>query len=276
MKNFRIKASIRIFFLILILALFPLYASQAQEGGSGNAPVEAGNVPQDETHMSHSDTKDNENNPPSSPLTKRGDTLSPPLGKDGGPSIPPFPHSGGFAEAKKKGDTGGFLGEKPVVDDSYIIGPSDILEIQVWKEPDFSRVVPVRADGMITLPLLNDVKAAGVTPLQLKKDLEEKIKDFVEVPEISVIVKESLSRRIYIVGKVAKQGEYLLSKDMTVLQALSVAGGLAEWADSDDIVIIRRAGGEEKRLLFDYKKVISGRKLEQNIYLQPNDTIIVP
>lgn len=239
MRGFRFMGLIRIFVLILISAVFPLYVSQAQEVGSGNAPVEA---------------------------EKGGNTLSPSLGKGGGPSIPPL----------KNGDTGGFSGEKPVVDDSYIIGPSDILEIQVWKEPDFSRVVPVRVDGMITLPLLNDVKAAGVTPLQLKKDLEEKIKDFVELPEVSVIVKESLSRRIYIVGKVAKQGEYLLSKDMTVLQALSVAGGLAEWADSDDIVIIRRAGGEEKRLLFDYKKVISGRKLEQNIYLQPNDTIIIP
>ncbi|MDI6789439.1 MAG: polysaccharide biosynthesis/export family protein [Thermodesulfobacteriota bacterium] len=213
MKNFRIKASVRIFILILILALFPNYISQAQEGGSGNAPVEAGNIPRD---------------------------------------------------------------EKPVVDDSYIIGPSDILEIQVWKEPDFSRVVPVRADGMITLPLLNDVKAAGFTPLQLKKDLEEKIKDFVELPEVSVIVKESLGRRIYIIGKVQKPGEYLLSKDMTVLQALSVAGGLAEWADSDDIVIIRRVGDEAKRIFFDYEKVISGRKPEQNIYLQPNDTIIIP
>ncbi|MDO9462243.1 MAG: polysaccharide biosynthesis/export family protein [Deltaproteobacteria bacterium] len=213
MKNFRIKASIRILILILILALFPSYVSQAQEGGSGNASVEAGNIPRD---------------------------------------------------------------EKPVVDDSYIIGPSDILEIQVWKEPDFSRVVPVRADGMITLPLINDVKAAGFTPLQLKKDLEEKIKDFVELPEVSVIVKESLGRRIYIIGKVQKPGEYLLSKDMTVLQALSVAGGLAEWADSDDIVIIRRVGDEVKRIFFDYKKVISGRKPEQNIYLQPNDTIIIP
>jgi polysaccharide export outer membrane protein len=227
MKNFGIKASIRIFFLILILALFPLYVSQAQEGGSGNVSADTVKGPED---------------------TKKEDKS---LEKHG-------------------------IAQQATVDDTYIIGPSDVLEIQVWKEPDFSRVVPVRADGMITLPLLNDVRAAGFTPLQLKKDLEEKIKDFVEVPEISVIVKESLSRRIYIIGKVAKQGEYLLSKDMTVLQALSVAGGLAEWADSDDIVIIRRAGGEEKKLLFDYGKVISGRKLEQNIYLQPNDTIIVP
>jgi|GEM_PF-181944 len=250
MKNFRIKASIRIFFLILILALFPAYVSQAQEGGSGNAPVETGKG----------------GNTFSSPSEKGEHPLSTPSGKDDSPSIPPL----------KKGDTGGFSGEKSVVDDTYIIGPSDVLEIQVWKEPDFSRVVPVRTDGMITLPLLNDVKAAGFTPLQLKKDLEEKIKDFVEVPEISVIVKESLSRRIYIIGKVAKQGEYLLTKDMTVLQALSVAGGLAEWADSDDIIIIRRVGDEVKRIFFDYEKVISGRKLEQNIYLQPNDTIIIP
>ncbi|MEW6327908.1 MAG: polysaccharide biosynthesis/export family protein [Thermodesulfobacteriota bacterium] len=235
--------------MVLILAPFPSYISQAQEGGSGNAPVEAG---------------------------KEGDTLSTPSGKDDGLSTPPLKKGSPYIPPLEKGDTGGFSGEKSVVDDTYIIGPSDVLEIQVWKEPDFSRVVPVRADGMITLPLINDIEAAGLTPLQLKKELEQKIKDFVEVPEISVIVKESLSRRIYIIGKVAKQGEYLLTKDMTVLQALSVAGGLAEWADSDDIVIIRRAGGEEKRILFDYGKVISGRKLEQNIYLQPNDTIIIP
>jgi len=227
MKNFSIKASIRIFFLILVLALFPAYVGQAQEGIAGNVSADTVKGPTD---------------------TKKEDK---PLEKHG-------------------------IAQQATIDDTYIIGPSDVLEIQVWKEPDFSRVVPVRADGMITLPLLNDVKAAGSTPLQLKKDLEEKIKDFVELPEVSVIVKESLSRRIYIIGKVAKPGEYLLSKDMTVLQALSVAGGLAEWADSDDIIIIRRAGGEEKRIPFDYKKVISGRKPEQNIYLQPNDTIIIP
>ncbi len=161
-------------------------------------------------------------------------------------------------------------------DDTYIIGPSDIIEIQVWKEPELSRVVPVRPDGMITVPLINDVKAAGLTPLELKKNIEEKIKDFVEAPEVSVLVRENSSQRIYVIGKVQRPGEYRLTKDLTVLQALSLVGGLSEWADSDDIVILRRVGGKEERIPFDYKKVISGRKVEQNIYLQPNDTIIVP
>lgn len=165
---------------------------------------------------------------------------------------------------------------KALIDENYIIGPSDVLEIQVWKEPDLSRTVPVRTDGMITLPLINDVKAVGLKPVELKKDLENRLKDFVDTPEISVTVKEGMSRRIYLLGKIRRPGEYLLSKDMTVLQALSLAGGLDEWADSNSILVIRRMEKEEQRFSFDYEKVVAGENIEQNIYLQPNDTIIVP
>ncbi len=161
------------------------------------------------------------------------------------------------------------------VDDAYVIEPGDILEIQVWKEPDLSQVARVRSDGMISIPLIDDIKAAGRTPLALKKEIEERLQRFVDLPKVAVIVKESASR-IYVIGKVAKPGEYPLTQDLTVLQALTLAGGVAEWADSDDIVVIRRVRGEIKRIFFDYDKVISGRKLEQNIYLQPNDTIVVP
>lgn len=160
-------------------------------------------------------------------------------------------------------------------DETYIIGPGDLLDIQVWKEPDLTRVVRVRIDGMISIPLIDDVQAAGISPLALKKAIEERLQGFVEVPKVTIIVNES-SHRVYITGRVANPGQYPLNKDLTVLEALTLAGGPTEWADSNDIIIVRRVGGEVKRISFQYKKVVSGKKLEQNIYLQPNDTIIVP
>jgi polysaccharide export outer membrane protein len=161
-------------------------------------------------------------------------------------------------------------------DPSYIIGPMDILEIQVWKEPDFSRQALVRPDGKITLPLVGDLHVSGMTTMALKELLTEQLKDFIDSPEVTVILVESHSKNFYIIGKITRPGTYPLMKDMTVLQAISVAGGLGEWADSDSIRIIRKSGGKEKILHFDYKEVISGKNLEQNIVLQPNDTIVVP
>jgi polysaccharide export outer membrane protein len=161
-------------------------------------------------------------------------------------------------------------------DPTYIIGPTDILEIQVWKEPDFSRQALVRPDGKITLPLIGDIHVSSMTTMALKELLTEQLKDFIESPEVTVILVESHSKNFYIIGKINRPGTYPLMKDMTVLQAISVAGGLGEWADADSIRIIRKSGGKEKILHFDYKKVISGKKLEQNIVLQPNDTIVVP
>jgi polysaccharide export outer membrane protein len=162
------------------------------------------------------------------------------------------------------------------VDPSYVIGPRDVLEIQVWKEPDFSRQALVRPDGKITLPLMGDIQASGMNGMDLKDLLTEKLKSFVDNPEVTVIVLESHSKNFYILGRVNRPGTYPLGQDMTVLQALSVAGGLGEWADKDSIRIIRRSGGREEILRFDYDKVTSGKKLEQNILLEPNDTIIVP
>jgi len=163
-----------------------------------------------------------------------------------------------------------------LVDPSYIIGSMDILEIQVWKEPDFSRQALVRPDGKITLPLLGDLHVSGMTTMALKELLTEKLKDFVDSPEVTVILVESRSKNFYIIGKVTQPGTYPLMKDMTVLQAISVAGGLGEWADADSIRIIRKSGETENILHFDYEKVISGKNLEQNIVLEPNDTIVVP
>ena len=163
-----------------------------------------------------------------------------------------------------------------VSDPSYIIGPMDVLEIQVWKEPDFSRQVLVRPDGKITLPLVGDILASGMNTMGLKSLLSERLENFVSNPEVTVIVLESRSKNFYIIGKINRPGTYPLNPDMTVLQAISVAGGLAEWADKDSIRIIRKSGGKDEILPFDYDKVITGERLEQNILLKPNDTIIIP
>jgi len=166
--------------------------------------------------------------------------------------------------------------EEPVDASAYVIGAMDVLEIQVWKEPDLSRQVLVRPDGKITLALIGDIQASGMNTLDLKALLTERLRNFVDNPEVTVTLLESRSKNFYIIGKVNRPGTYQLSPNMTVLQALSAAGDLADWADKDSIRIIRRSGEKEEIIPFDYDKVVSGKKLEQNILLQPNDTIVVP
>ena len=161
-------------------------------------------------------------------------------------------------------------------DDSYLIGPGDVLSIDIWKEPELSKQVSVRLDGHISLPLVNDIEAAGLTLAQLREQLAEKYKDFVDVPEVSVTLIESRSKRIYLLGKVNTPGEYPLQKNMTVVQAISLAGGLAEWADSADIRLIRKIKGTERTFRVDYDAIVSGEDLGQNVQLQPDDTIFVP
>jgi len=163
-----------------------------------------------------------------------------------------------------------------VSEDKYVIGPTDVLEIQVWKEPNLSRTVPVRPDGKITLPLLDDVQAAGLTPLELKAKLEKELAKFVENPVVSVSVQEIHSKNIYVLGRVATPGAFPLQQGLTVLQALSLAGGLAEWADEKNIVIIRTENGKQKKIKFNYSRVSKGKDLDKNILLKPGDTIIVP
>ena len=166
--------------------------------------------------------------------------------------------------------------EKISMEDEYIIGPTDVLEIHVWREPDLSRTIPVRPDGKITLPLLNDVQASGLTPLELKAGIEKRLAEFVESPIVSVAVQEIHSKNIFVLGQVESPGQYPLQQDLTVLQALSLAGGLAEWADKGDVVILRKENGKQSRIKFDYKNISKGKHLEKNIVLQPGDTIIVP
>jgi len=160
--------------------------------------------------------------------------------------------------------------------DSYIIGPGDVLFVDLWKEPELSKQVTVRLDGSISLPLVNDVKAAGLTCGALRNYLEKKYQDYVEFAKISVTLVESHSKKIYLLGKVKSPGEYELKKNMTIVQAISLAGGLAEWADAEDIRLIRKINGVEQTFKVDYEAIVSGEDMSQNVLLQPDDTIFVP
>lgn len=160
---------------------------------------------------------------------------------------------------------------------AYHIGNGDILRIVTWKEPDFSlEQALVRSDGNITFPLLYDVKAEGLTPLELSRKIEEGLKNFVEAPYVTVEVIDPQSKKFYILGEVASTGEYPLVKRLTVLQAFAIAGGFTEWASKKEILLLRNVNGEEKFFRVNYKEIVNGEDIQQNLVLEPNDTIIVP
>ena len=168
-------------------------------------------------------------------------------------------------------------GAQPATTDpDYKIGPQDVININVWKEPDISRVVPVRPDGKISIPLLNDVLAAGLTPMQLASEITEGLKKYMNGPQVTVIVTEINSRRVYVLGQVARPGAYPLLPNMTVLQLLSSSGGFTEFANSKKIYILRTVGEKQVKIPFNYKDVVSGRRPGDNIELQPGDTVVVP
>jgi polysaccharide export outer membrane protein len=157
----------------------------------------------------------------------------------------------------------------------YVIGIDDILHIAVWKEPDLTTTLPVRSDGMISLSLLNDVQAAGMTPMQLAAAITEKLKKYVANPNVTVLVTQTNSQRIYVLGEVLRTGPMSLLHNMTVLQALATAG-FTQFANTKGIYVLRIDSGEEKRFPFNYKRVIKGEAASENIFLQPGDTIVVP
>ena len=161
-------------------------------------------------------------------------------------------------------------------DPNYIIGGQDMLDISVWKEAELSRSVPVRPDGKISLPLLNDVQAAGLTPTQLAAQITESLKKFVTDPQVTVIVTQINSQRIYILGEVARAGAYPLLPDMTVLQGLSSAGGFTQFANLKKIYMFRVESGKQVKYPFNYKDVISGKQPDENVVLKAGDTIVVP
>ena len=160
-------------------------------------------------------------------------------------------------------------------DATYIIGAEDTLHIAVWKEADLTATLPVRPDGKISLPLLNDVQAAGLTPMQLADSLTEKLKKFVANPLVTVVVTQINSKRIYMVGEVGHTGAMPMLPNMTVLQALSSAG-LSQFANTKRIYILRTENGKQQKLPVNYRKLVKGEQIEHNYVLQPGDTIVVP
>jgi polysaccharide export outer membrane protein len=167
--------------------------------------------------------------------------------------------------------------EKDRSDDAYVIGANDVLAINVWKEPDVTRSVPVRSDGKISLPLAGELQAAGQTPRQLEQEITKRLQSYISDPEVTVIVTESRSQKINILGMVARPGTYLLSGSTTVLDAISMAGGFKDFAKKKSIYVLRAIpDGTQKRIPFNYKEVIKGTNPEQNVKLQSGDTVVVP
>jgi polysaccharide export outer membrane protein len=157
----------------------------------------------------------------------------------------------------------------------YKIGAEDLLDISVWKNPELSRTVPVRPDGKVSLPLVNDIQAAGLTPSELRLQLTQRLAEFIPAPEVAVIVREVHSVKVAVVGAVKTPGRYELKSTATVLELIALAQGLTDFASRDRIVVLRQNGGETKRIPFNYRKVAAGDDKE-NIVVQPGDIIVVP
>jgi len=160
--------------------------------------------------------------------------------------------------------------------DAYRIGPEDTLQIAVWKNEAISKTVPVRPDGMISLPLVNDVRAAGLTPMELRDQLANKLAEYIPNPEVSVIVTDVRSFKVSVLGEVAKPARYELKSGATVLDVLALAGGLSEFAARGRIVILRPNGGPTKRILFNYNKATAAGGENENLPLHPGDIVLVP
>lgn len=165
---------------------------------------------------------------------------------------------------------------RAAADPDYKIGPQDIVRIDVWKEPDISRTIPVRPDGKISLPLLNDVQASGLTAMELSASLRESLGKYLTNPQVTVTVTEILSRRVYLTGEVMRGGTIPLLPNMTVLQALSSTGGFTQFAKPKKIYVLRNENGKQVKHPFNYKEVVKGNLAEQNILLQSGDIIVVP
>ncbi|MFB3926455.1 MAG: polysaccharide biosynthesis/export family protein [Syntrophales bacterium] len=159
---------------------------------------------------------------------------------------------------------------------TYIIGPEDVLFIHVWREEALSRAVPVRADGKISMPIVDDIQAAGLTPMELKNVLTEKFRNYIDNPTISVIVTEANSFRIFVSGQVRNPGIFRLRSETSLLQIIPMAGGFTEWADQKKIVILRKVNGKDTRMTVNYKKIVENPNGDSDVVLKPGDTVIVP
>jgi len=169
--------------------------------------------------------------------------------------------------------------EKPAaamaVPSDYVIGADDTIRVSVWKEPDMNVTLPVRPDGKISMPLLDDVQAAGMTPMELAASIKEKLKKYISDPRVTVVVTAMNSQRIYVLGEVTHTGAMPLLPHMTVLQALSSAG-FTQFANLKSIYLLRTENGQQTKIRFNYKDAVKGRDPQQNIVLKPGDTIVVP
>jgi polysaccharide export outer membrane protein len=162
-------------------------------------------------------------------------------------------------------------------DDTFVIGDDDVLAINVWKEPDISRSIPVRSDGRISLPLAGEIQAAGRTPLALEREIADKLKSYISEPEVTVMVQQINSQKYNILGQVNKPGAFPLTNSATVLDAIAVAGGFRDFAKKKSVYVLRQnPDGSQTRIPFNYKEVLKGENPAQNIKLQPRDTIVVP
>ncbi len=161
--------------------------------------------------------------------------------------------------------------------DTFVIGPDDVLAINVWKETELTRVVPVRSDGKISLPLIGDIEAAGRTPMQLEGDIAAKLKGYITDPQVTVIVQQILSQKFNILGQISKPGTYVLSAGTTIVDAIALAGGFKDFAKRKGVYILRlNSVGKEERFNFNYDKFLKEKNTAQNIMLKPHDTIVVP
>lgn len=179
-------------------------------------------------------------------------------------------------DSKNKEQVAAASTQNGVDNSAYQIGPQDVLKIDVWKEDQLTRTVPVRPDGKITLPLLNDIQAVGLTPMQLAAVITDQLKKYINSPQVTVSVTEINSRRIYVTGEVLKAGAYALLPNMTVLQALSSSGGFTQFARIKNIYVLRTENGKQTKVPFNYKEAVSGKNPSQNIELLPGDVIVVP
>lgn len=183
------------------------------------------------------------------------------------------PSIGCAQDGKAADPSGKAQGAVAADNDQYVIGPEDVLLIYVWKEESITKTVPVRIDGKISLPLVNDIQAAGLTPLQLKEALTEKLKGFIENPTITVTVMEANSFKVYLSGEVKQPGIHRIRSEITLVKLIIMAGGFTEWANQKKILIITKEKGAEKRMTVNYKQIIEGE--EPDIVIKRGDTVIV-
>lgn len=187
------------------------------------------------------------------------------------------PASAPAATDKQAGEKPGEVSGAAHSDGSYVIGANDVLAINVWKEPDVSRTVPVRSDGKISLPLVGELQAGGQTPRQLEQEITKRLQNYISEPEVTVIVTDSKSQKVNILGMVSRPGAYLLIGSTNVLDAVAMAGGFKDFAKQKSMYVLRQsADGTPQRIPFNYKEVIKGKNPEQNIRLQAGDTVVVP